>query len=98
MKFQDIEKIAEMTKAFNATHKHEVQTYAYQHRFKHLIVSCIFCIVFSGVLIVAYWQKNKFSTINWYLLMILAGFILSFSFIMFINYIIIVVNKKPPSH
>lgn len=98
MDLKDVKQIVQLTKEFNATHKNEVQRDAYQHRFKNLGVSFLFCCGFGGGMVAAYIYKNYFNIASWYILMMVLGFLLLFALIMLINYIVIIVkNKKPPS-
>jgi quinol-cytochrome oxidoreductase complex cytochrome b subunit len=94
MSLEDLKKIAEMTKAFNAAHKDEVQKDAYQHRYKNLLVSLLFCFVCVAGMVLGYWQKNRLGTASFYILMIVLGIITIVAFFMFINYIVIIVHKK----
>lgn len=97
MSLEDLKKITEMAKAFNVAHKDEVQKDAYQHRYKNLLVSLLFCLVCVAGMVVGYWQKNRLGTVSFYILMFVLGIITVVAFFMFINYIVIIINKKSPN-
>lgn len=96
MQLDDLQKMVELTKTFNATHKDEVMREAYKHRFKNTAISAIIVLVCAGGIFAAFWYRSHFSALNWYILVTLLGLFLTIAFIIFINYIVIIIKKKPP--
>ena len=84
----------QMTREFNKKNKPQLQTEAYQHRWKNLVLSVIFLIVMVGVLLIGYAQRIRFSWESWYVFVVLVSFLILVSFFTVVNYLVIIIRKK----